>query len=146
MTSIDASIQFSIPSVPYSSVKVTLLGDSQVDSEALAYALGQAAAFARDFGKAFPGHEDAPFTAEDEHPERGRRPILNRGQAPQSRHTGAYCPEHDGVELVLSKDEFQPKDDDGQIIRDKFFCPAKENGTGKNHNVWRSQAVFEEGF
>lgn len=62
------------------------------------------------------------------------------GQRP-SGGTGLWCPEHDSVQLVESLAKYQTYDDvDGVQLPAKFFCPGKENGTGQNHQVWRSQA------
>jgi len=137
-------ICFGVPDVPFSKIQVPLSDEWIAEAVRIAGVLRDQylAAFGEHGAQPFPDVEHVPL-GEEFAPSAppASAPPTNRPAAAHRPGTGLFCPDHTRVELVLSKDEYQPKDDSGQILRDKFFCPAKENGTGKNHNVWRSQAL-----
>ena len=53
-----------------------------------------------------------------------------------------YCPEHEGIQLKETLPKWQEYDNiDGQQVPAKYYCSKDDNGTGSNHNVWRSHAI-----
>lgn len=127
-------VQFQVPGHPYSVLRVEFAELMSADE-----IVNAAAVLADALAAAFPQADESPAPQQEQRTAPAQRPS---GQP--ANEQDAYCPEHKAVQLVLSKDEYQPKDDDGRILRDKFYCPGAKNGTGKNHNVWRSQAVFPQ--
>lgn len=141
-----AYAQFAVPDLAYSAIRVPLTKEWVEFGVEIAAAL-RAAYMAEFFPESPPAPEpaqkpqDAPQQAQ---PPPRAAPAPQGASRPAQRGSGLFCPEHVKVEVVLSKDEYQPKDVDGSILRDKFYCPGSANGTGKNHNVWRSAAVEGE--
>ena len=82
---------------------------------------------------------DPGWAPESQDAQRGRQEPRQGGSRPSS---GLLCPTHH-IGLVETIAKYQEYDDgpNGEKVPAKFFCPGKENGTGQNHSVWRSQAV-----
>lgn len=128
-----ATIKFSIPDVPYSQLEWDATDDPR---EAMAAAQAIRNAYLEAFG------QQAPVLAQS-----APRQSNGNGQSNgTSAHTGLFCPDHPSIELVPSKPEYQTYDflPDGTQVPAKYFCPKEANGTGKNHNVWRSKALQRE--
>lgn len=153
----NGSCQLPLPGIPYGFIVVPLEMDAAWVSErmvAMMWAFWDADAGFRAQSSTeadtppLPQEPDRPQTR----PQAAQPPRGADGQrgtpsqqrpagGPQKRGSGLWCPDHDGVELVESKAEYQTYDDvDGQQVPAKFFCPGESNGTGSNHSVWRSKA------
>jgi hypothetical protein len=166
-TSMDyGSVQFGIPGLPYSAVRVPL-------DINFAWVMERLTVFAEAYGRRFPPdaapppqeyppHDDAP-PREDHAPQQqggapanpGGAPTKQGGQQPRQERqpqgpqkpSGLFCPEHPSVQLVQSKPLYQKYDTDpetGADIPAAYFCPGQANGTGSNHSVWRRNALVAE--
>ena len=165
-----AYLQFGIPGVAYSAVRVPLVEDLLAQDDWIARAINAAQLLASAYREAF---QEAPQGAPEPGqwspppgyvgPSTGGRPTpaprqqtqrtngtaqrAPAGKAPAAvTGTGAYCPEHTNVEVIPSKAQYArfEEDENGNEVQANFFCPGSENGTGKNHNLWRRQLVWPE--
>lgn len=132
-----ATIKFSIPDVPYSQI--------EFDPEEIASSqvLESALKFRADYLIAFPQRAQEPSQRPAQRPTGNGAP--RNGTGGPKAHSGLFCPDHDDIELIPSKAEYQEYsyDADGNQRPDKFFCPGEANGD-KNHSVWRSRALTRE--
>jgi len=123
------TIQFGVEGLPFSAVRAPLDLDP-------VWVMERASLFLAAYQDAFPPSQT---------PVRQVAPRQSAPAAPRGTQngTGLYCPDHEGVQLIESAAQYQTYDEgpDGEPIPAKFFCPGRENGTGKNHSVWRSKAV-----
>ena len=94
-------------------------------------------------GTPLPSEDSAPRNDADTAPA-DRQPA--RPQQGGKRGSGLFCPDHTRIELIQSADQYQQWDEgpSGEKVAAKFFCPGKENGTGRNHSIWRSRALVPE--
>ena len=134
-------LQFGIPGVAYSAVRIPLVADLQEMDEWVARAMNAAQLLANAYHSAFA----EPFP--ESSPEVPVRQLAARpnGAPPSVRAaSGAFCPQHEGIEVIVSAPQYQQYDEDenGQQVPAKFYCPGTKNGTGKNHSLWRSQLVW----
>ena len=99
-------------------------------------------------GTPLPPEDSAPQNDADLAPNERRHHEAPRQQprAGAKRGSGLFCPDHQRIELIQSADQYQEWDDgpNGEKVPAKFFCPGKENGTGRNHSIWRSRALVPE--
>jgi hypothetical protein len=93
------------------------------------------------YAEAFP---DAPPEAPQRPAEPQQRPQGTRkaNELDPELVAKGNCPEH-GVPAQPSKMDFQEVelDDEGTEWYAKYFCGGKDNGTGKNHGLYRRQLV-----
>jgi hypothetical protein len=152
-------LQFGIPGVAYSAVRLPLVEDLLEQDEWIARAINAAQLLANAYHEAFAeSPQSAPEAAPRTQPRPAPQPAqptngaaqrarVAPGRAPAAvAGTGAYCPEHPNVEVIPSKQQYARYEEDefGNQVQANFFCPGAENGTGKNHNLWRRQLVWPE--
>jgi hypothetical protein len=157
----DAYLQFQIPNLPYSAVRIPLVEDLDEQDAIVARAMNASQLLANAYHEAFA----EPF---EEVPERPapvrpagnpstpmRRPAAPQRQAAPPRRVAAapaldpaliiegFCPDHPNVAALPSIPKYQEVEmgEDGYERYAKYFCPGKENGTGANHNLYARQLV-----
>jgi hypothetical protein len=152
----EAYLQFGVPGLPYSAVHIPLVEDLDEQDAWVARAMNAALLLVNTYRETF-GTESAPEPAPRPQPrpapQQAQRTNGTAQQAPRTapaapavKGVGAYCPEHPGVEVIPSKQQYARFEEDefGNQVQANFFCPGSENGTGKNHNLWRRQLVWPE--
>ena len=135
-------VTFSIPDLPYSQLTIEEGDDI---GNAMLFALEVRALFLDSFpsdGVPVRQQPAAPPPSRPSAPVNAPPPSAS----PVAAGTGAYCPEHPGVEVIPSKALYARFEEDefGNQVQANFFCPGSANGTGKNHNLWRRQLVWRE--
>lgn len=157
----EAYLQFGVPGLPYSAVRIPLVEDLEEQDAWVARAMNAAQLLANAYYEAFGGAEPSPEPAQRPafrpvpKPAAQTNGVAQRAQQAAPRRapaatavagTGAYCPEHPNVEVIPSKQQYARWEEDefGNQVQANFFCPGSENGTGKNHNLWRRQLVWPE--
>ena len=70
-----------------------------------------------------------------------------RAKNPDLIITG-FCPDHPRSKALPSIAKYQEIefDEEGNEKYSKYFCSGKDNGTGKNHSLWRRQVIPAEPF
>jgi hypothetical protein len=148
-------LQFGIPGLPYSAVRIPLVEDLAEMDDWVARAMNAAQLLANAYREAF---EEAPQPAPRPQPRPAPQQPQRTNGAPQRARvapskapaavagSGAYCPEHPNVEAIPSKGIYAKFEEDefGNEVQANYFCPGAENGTGKNHTLWRRQLVWPE--
>ena len=160
MTESEAYVQFAIPGVPYSAVRIPLSLNPEeqqiVTENALAAAQAFADAFALTFAEPFqaapeprqqlPRQQAAPRPTQTQRAPQGR---------PAARQTSpsadldpelvvyGNCPDHPRVSALPSILRYQEveMDDEGNERYAKYYCDGKANGTGKNHSLYARQLI-----
>jgi hypothetical protein len=137
--------QVGIPGVPYSAIRAPLGTNVDEMNQWAEWVAACAQIISARFAEAFPAQpQDVPIRQVSVRPAGSPTTPMRKPEIVAS--TGAFCPEHPGVEVVPSKAQYArfEEDENGQQVQANFFCPGKENGTGKNHNLWRRQLVWAE--
>lgn len=141
--------QISIPGVPYSALRFPLGINAEEMDQWAQWAVAAAQIISSRFTEAFPppplrdySPDIAVMAAASAAQQRPAPRPAARAAAPRAG-SGLYCPEHTNVEAVPSKKEYARFEEDeyGNQVQANYFCPGEQNGTGKNHQLWRRQLV-----
>lgn len=160
-----AYLQFGVPGLPFSAVRIPLVEDLDEMDAWVARAMNAAQLLANAYHEAFaePFPESPPEPSQrpvarrpagsPTTPMNGRKAAPQRQAAPQRRAVAqaldpnliveGYCPDHPGVKALPSIPRYQEveMDEEGYERYAKYFCPGQENGTGANHNLYARQLV-----
>jgi hypothetical protein len=153
-------LQFQVPSLPYSAVRIPLVEDLEEQDEWVARAMNAAQLLAKAYAETFAEPfedvpERAPVRPAGNASTAMRRPVAPQRQAAPPRRAAAapaldpnlivegFCPDHPNVAALPSIPRYQEVEmgEDGYERYAKYFCPGKENGTGANHNLYARQLV-----
>lgn len=137
-----------VPGVPYSSVRVPISGQLDVDNVWVEHAMLIATLASKAYAEAFPGMASPQPAPRADTGQPVARPQQAQGtrratDLDQSLVIKGSCPTH-GIPAMPSKLEYQEIEidaDTGAERYAKYFCPGKENGTGRNHNLYARQLV-----
>ena len=160
MTEPESYLQFSIPGVPYSAVRIPLSLNPEEQQIVTENALAAAHAFADAFALTFAGPFQAAPEPRQQPPRQQAAPQpTTRQRAPQGRPAARQaspgadldpelvvhgnCPDHPDVAALPSILKYQEveMDDEGYERYAKYFCRGAENGTGKNHSLYARQLI-----
>ena len=160
-----AYMQFQVPGLPYSAVRIPIVEDLGEMDAWVARAMNAAQLLANAYAETFAEPvEDVPQRRVPTRPPippgpdpgtNTRRPAAPQRQAAPQRRAVApaaldpelivagFCPEHPGVAALPSIPRYQEVEmgEDGYERYAKYFCPGQENGTGRNHNLYARQLV-----
>ena len=158
-------MQFQVPSLPFSAVRVPLVEDLEEQDAWVARAMNAAQLLAVAYRDAFEETpqgppEPAPRPQFRPAPQQSQRPNGAVQRAPQRQATAprraaaapaldpeliiqGFCPDHPNVAALPSIPKYQEVEigEDGYERYAKYFCPGKENGTGQNHNLYARQLI-----
>lgn len=150
-------VQFQIPGMPYSVVRVPLVWNIEEFNVLAAQAMESAKIVKEAYDEAFP--ERITYTGPAETPQAQQRPAFRSApqqQAPRAQSDGldpnliitGFCPDHPRSKALPSIAKYQEIefDEEGNEKYSKYFCSGKDNGTGKNHSLWRRQVIPAEPF
>jgi hypothetical protein len=155
----EAYLQFQIPSLPFSAVRVPLVEDLEEQDAWVARAMNAAQLLAHAYAETFvepfedvPARQvrpSAPPITAPRHPaapQRQSAPPRRAAVAPAldpSLVIEGFCPTHPDVAALPSLPKYQEVEmgEDGYERYAKYFCPGKENGTGQNHQLFARQLI-----
>lgn len=154
----DAYLQFGVPGLPYSAVRIPLVADLEEQDEWVARAMNAAQLLANAYYEAFGGAESRPEPArrppaEPSAPRRSPPPARaiqangNANRAPTGgtrTGSGLFCPEH-GVEMIKSAPQFNKEGDKYyHALAERDFYRMPDGRTVKNHNLYERECVTED--
>ncbi len=154
----EAYLQFGIPGLAYSAVRIPLVEDLEQQDEWVARAMNAAQLLAKAYAETFAEpFEDVPARQVPVRPASpsstpSRRPAASQAAPRRAAAAPAldpnlivegFCPDHPSVAALPSIPKYQEVEmgEDGYERYAKYFCPGAENGTGRNHNLYARQLV-----
>lgn len=150
-------VSFQIPGMPYSVVRLPLVWSIEEFNVLAAQAMESAKIVKEAYDEAFPERFTPVETGvAGSTPQAQQRPAQPRQQTPRAQSDGldpdliitGFCPDHPRSKALPSIAKYQEIefDEEGNEKYSKYFCSGKDNGTGKNHSLWRRQVIPAEPF
>lgn len=131
-------MQFAVPGVPYSAIRIPLVYDAGQQNVLIAHAIEAGKILLEAFNDEFGAADPVRQVEAQQRPQEGQQ----RESQPERGLVQGLCPQHNvRVQPSIVKYRKYEMDDEGNEVLANYFCPGKENGTGTNHTVWRREIV-----
>ncbi len=141
-------LQWSVPGIPYSAVRIPLVYNSGEMNVLIAHAIEASKILLEAYNDEFSTKEQpqevqrVPVQQPVATRQRQARPAKSAYPDPDLVIKG-FCPDHPDVPARLSNETYQEieMDDEGNERYAKYWCDGKLNGMNRNHSLYARQLV-----